>query len=563
MKILLTFCFMVLLTTVGYTQVVYEHISNSNIYDYLDEMSNLKIIQINSIIKPYSRELILDKLNEISNYNQENPGSLNKRQSEELAFYQVAYSMEGNIALTFPNKTDFFKKNSSLSTALNPPGLFYKDSVFTMALQPIMGASYSSNANGSLTHTWGGASLFGYIGKNLGFYTSVRDNNESLLIIAPEYFVQKPGVPVKNFGSDGVDYSEARGGITYAWKWGVLGLVKDHIEWGTGYNGTNIQSGRTPSFAMIKLQLKPAKWFELNYFHGWLVSDIVDSSRSYWSNGVYRTVFYQKYIASNMFTFYPIKHLNISVGNSVVYSDVGGGGPHAAYLIPFLFYKSVDHTLNNTYSGGEAGQNAQMFLNISSRNIKYLHIYFTLFIDDLSFKHFKKKEEHNFFSYKGGFKLSDFPFQNLSLISEITFTNPLVFQHKIATQTYASNQYNMGHYLRDNSMELYFAIEYKPIRGLHILASYTLAKHGDDYDYAACAADPDCNLHILPILSNIIWQNQQVLISARYEIVSNTYVFFNFNHQNISGRPTAIEKYTPEYYQGNTSTITGGMNIGF
>lgn len=554
---------MMLLIFSSYSQTVYEHVSNNNIYDYLDEMANMKVIQINSLIKPYSRELIYEKLKEISQYYRDNPDALNKRQIKELLFYQVAYSIESSSSLSFPAKADIFKRNSSLSTAINPTGVFYKDTAFSLALQPIIGAFYSVNENGNLSHTWGGASLFGYIGKSLGLYASARDNNESRLMIAPEYFVQQSGVPVKNFGTKGVDYSETRGGITYTWKWGTIGLVKDHIVWGTGYNGTNIQSGRSPSFSMIKLQLKPTQWFELNYYHGWLVSNVVDSSRSYWSNGTYRTVFYQKYIAANMFTFYPFKQLNISIGNSVVYSDVGGGGPHAAYLIPFLFYKSVDHTLNDTYSSGEAGQNAQMFINVSSRNVKHLHIYFTLFIDDLSFEHFKNKEEHNFFSYKGGFKLSNYPFQNISLTSELTFTNPLVFQHKIETQTYASNKYNMGHYLRDNSMEVYLALEYKPVRGLHLQVSYTIAKHGDDYNYAECASDPNCNLHVLPILDNIIWQNQQIQFIASYEIVSNAYLNLNFNHQNISGLQEKIEKYTPSYFWGNTNTFGFSLNIGF
>jgi len=561
-NLILTLLFVAVASTFK-AQVVYEHLSNTNIYDYLDEMANLRVIQVNEVVKPYSRQFIYQKLKEIESARDDKTTTLNKRQSQELDFYLKAFVTEAPQPMQVAKRTDIFKKNSALATALNPPGVFYKDSVFTMALQPILGASYSSNANGSMKHTWGGASMYGYIGKSLGFYTSVRDNNEDRLMIAPDYFVQQSGVPVKNYGSNGVDYSESRGGITYAWKWGAVGLVKDHVEWGSGYNGTNIQSGRTPSFAMIKLQLKPVSWFEFNYYHGWLVSNVVDSSRSYWSNDVYRTVYYQKYIAANMFTVYPVKYLNVSVGNSVVYSDVGGGGPHAAYLIPFLFYKSVDHTLNNTNKDGESGQNSQMFLNISSRNINYLHLYFTLFIDDLSFSHFKKKEEHNLFSYKGGFKLSDFPVKNVSLITEMTFTTPLVYQHKIATQQYTSNDYNMGHYLRDNSMELFFGLQFRPLRGLSFMASYILGKHGDDYDYADCAADPDCNLHILPILNNIIWQNQQFQFGVRYEIVSNTYFFFDINHQNITGEQDKIEKFTPEYYWGNTNTITGGLNIGF
>jgi len=83
-----------------------------------------------------------------------------------------------------------------------------------------------------------------------------------------------------------------------------------------------------------------------------------------------REVMHHKYIAANIFTIEPFKRLYISLGNSVVYSDVG---VHAAYLIPVMFYKSIDHTLNGT--SNYSGQNAQMYFDISSRQIKYLHVY--------------------------------------------------------------------------------------------------------------------------------------------------------------------------------------------
>ncbi|NOU48430.1 MAG: hypothetical protein HOO86_15410 [Bacteroidales bacterium] len=547
------------ITRITKAQVVYEHISNTGIYDYLDEMANLNVVELNNVIKPYSREYIYTKLTEIVRYNELRADNLNKRQLKDLAFYQTAYALEADVSLPFPAKTDLIKKSTGFATALNPVGLFYKDSVFSMALQPILGASFSSNANGSLSHTWGGAALFGYIGKNLGFYTNVRDNNESRLMIAPDYLQRQQGVPVKNFGDKGVDYTEARGGITYAWKWGTVGLVKDHVEWGLGYNGTNIQSGRTPSFAMIKLQLKPVRWFEFNYYHGTLVSEVIDSARSYMTNNTHRVVYFQKYMAANMFTFYPVKQLNFSFGNSIVYTNESGGGPHAAYLIPFLFYKSVDLTLSANDKGGYSGNNNQFFFNISSRNIRHLHLYFSLFADDISFSYLKDKDLYNSFSYKLGFRLSGLPVQNLTLTAEYTLTNPYVYQHHAETQNYTSNSYNMGHYLRDNAREYYFALKYIPVRGLAFELAYTLAQHGDDYNIN----DPGAQVHSDPVLNNIIWQNQQLQFNTRYEIVSNTWVFASFNYQNITGQQDKIEKFTPAYYWGTTGTVNAGLCIGF
>jgi len=289
-----------------------------------------------------------------------------------------------------------------------------------------------------------------------------------------------------------------------------------------------------------------------------LVSEVIDSAASYWTNNTFRAVYRPKYMAANMFTFYPIKYLNISFGNSVVYSDVGGGGPHAAYLIPFLFYNSADLTLSSTDADANIGSNDQFFFNISSRNIKHLHLYFSLFADDISTSYFFDKELYNSFSYKIGFRLSNFYIQNLTITGEYTFTNPYVYMHGTETQDYTSNKYNMGHYLQDNSQEFFLSFRYIPLRGLVLELAYSFAQHGDDYDLS----NPS-HPHSDPVLENIIWQNQNVYLRSRYEIVANTYVFADFNIQDITGEQDKIEKYTPEYYWGKTSTLTIGMNIGF
>ncbi len=197
-----------------------------------------------------------------------------------------------------------------------------------------------------------------------------------------------------------------QGGITWSWKWGNIGLVKDRQQWGNNYNGANIFGGNNPTFTQLKLNLKPARWFEFNYFHGWLNSMVVDSSESYWVTNSYgddyREVYHKKYIAANIFTFTPVKHLNISAGNSIVYDN---DHINPAYLIPFFFYKSVDHS----QTSGIDNMNSQMFFDISSRNIKNLHLYVSLFIDEFSVSRFTDDDEWNFFSWKTGFRLSNIP----------------------------------------------------------------------------------------------------------------------------------------------------------
>ena len=538
------------------SQIVYESVQRTNIYDFLDELANEKIISINSVVKPYSRIFIAEKLQEAN----EHKDLLSKRQVEEIEFYMKDYRLEVVYNTKGMKPLNIFPKKDHIASSLNPMAITYRDSLVGFSLRPIFGLEYFINSNEAAFHRWGGVEGFGYIGKNFGAYTSLRDNHENVIMTSPTYFNQRIGATIKGSVKGGGDYSNARGGLMVSWNWGAIGIVKDQTIWGNNYNGSNILSGRTPSFAQIKLELKPAKWFEFNYIHGWLVSDVIDSNRSYWDGDIYRDVMHGKYIAANMFTFIPWQHLNLSFGNSIIYSDIG---VQAAYLIPFLFYKSVDHTLNST--NNYAGQNAQMFFDISSRNIKHLHLYFTFFVDEFSISRVTNSSEHNFLSYKGGFRLSNWPLKDLSLTTEFTYTLPMTYQHRISTTTFESNLYNLGHYMRDNSMDIFFALTYKPIRGLRVDLSYAFAKHGNNYVYGVYEPGDQA-----PMLKDITWQKSVIGLKGKYEFINNAYVFAGIFISDIQGHDvdglTAedyLTLFTPEMYWGNTTTINVGFNIGF
>jgi hypothetical protein len=396
-----------------------------------------------------------------------------------------------------------------------------------------------------------GAAAFMYIGRNFGGYASLRDNYATELLVQPDYFTLATGgvYKINEGGRRGGDWSEMRSGITVSWNWGSFGLYKDFFTWGNNYHGANIISDHAPSFPFIQLHLKPVKWFEFYYIHGWLASKVVDSARSYWVDDTYRIVYHNKYIAANMFTLIPWRRFNISFGNSIIYS----GDINPAFLIPFMFFKSVDHS---SYFNNNAGSNAQMFFDISSRQIRHLHLYITLFIDELKMSRILKKDEHNFTSWKFGFRLSDFPVRNLTLTGEYTMTQPGTYQHYIATTTYASNYYNMGHYMRDNSQEIYVAMDWKPARGLLVHGSYTLAEHGDDILYTNVSGS---DLIKVPFMKNKTWDNNQFELTTRYELSSGIYFWLQYLNTNRSGDL----KFGPEIMHGQTNTLVAGVNVGF
>ena len=520
-------------------QEIYVHVSNTDIYDFMDELANAGAINLNSAVKPYSRIFIARKLDEASKKRED----LNARQIKDLDFYLKDYNKE-----LMPDKK--FKKRLDL--------LYYKDTLFTFSFNPILGMSVFNNDSGTFYHRWNGAEAFAYVGDHFGFYASLRDNHESKIMSDPAYLNQNDASNYKVDKEGGGDFDEMRGGLTYAWSWGSLGLVKDHLVWGDNYHGSNILSGHQPSFTMLKLHLQPVKWFDFNYVHGWLVSDVIDSSRLYMNGQSLRKSYRPKYLAANLFTFTPIKKFQFSIGNSIIYSDQN---VQPAYLIPFFFYKTVDHAQTSTGSNF-LGQNSQLFFNVSSRNIRNVHLYASMFVDEIALGRATDKDKHtNFFSVKAGMRLSNLAVKNLFVTAEYTRTNPLAYRHYITTATYASSTYNMGHYLGDNAEEVYFSFGYKPISRLLLEVSYTAASKGYEYAYTGVSSDPVGNGLGLPFLSRVYWQMSDIGFRARYQLLNDAWIFLGFNSSEHKG--ILVDMYTMPEYRGKQTTINIGANIGF
>ncbi len=294
-------------------QSAYHHISDKGIYEFLDELASLQIIDINSAVKPYTRMQIAGWLEEASDSDQ-----LSLVQNQRLRFWMSEFEIEQS---NHKPGYLYIVKQKDISVHLLSPEISYKDSSFKALIRPVYGLRYFSAGDDHFWGTYGGVEAITYMGNEWSAYMSLRDNYQSGQKMAqPGWLTQEPGGNYKKQtgGGSGGEYSEMRAGITYSWKWGNFSLLKDHLCWGDNLNGSNILSGRTPSYPMVKLYIHPAKWIEFSYHHGWLVSQAIDSAASIFpQDGPSRTVQRRKYIAANMFTVKPMKYLNFSFGNSI------------------------------------------------------------------------------------------------------------------------------------------------------------------------------------------------------------------------------------------------------
>jgi hypothetical protein len=230
--------FIFVLTTNLYAQEVPQSVANKGIYEFLDELANIHI--------PYSRRYISNRLRQA----EEKRDLLNTRQQKELDFYLMDFGKELDKERRKPSSPRLFWSMGQKDNGKNLRRdlLYYRDSLFSLTINPILGGELFTNSSGEAGYIRNGVEAHGDL-HNWGFYASLRDNHEKPLLGLPQYLSQRSDGLIKA----GQDWSEMQGGITYSWKWGSAGLVKDNQQWGNNYNGANIFAGNNPTFVQLRL----------------------------------------------------------------------------------------------------------------------------------------------------------------------------------------------------------------------------------------------------------------------------------------------------------------------
>ncbi|MCH7827270.1 MAG: hypothetical protein IIC75_04745, partial [Bacteroidetes bacterium] len=392
-----------------------------------------------------------------------------KEFGEEIKFIKEKLKRKSVLAgqeRKISNSSKFHRSSLFGKDRYNRWRLFsYSSNLFKVNLSPIFGYKIGSNDKAKQTHRWNGAYFYGYFSDNIGFSFDFRDNAETGdNIDRTKSFTSVTGIVISKSNKDKIEYSEIHTTLSANWSWGEITVGKDFLQWGYAQSGQLVLSQKAPSFPFIRLDIHPTSWLCFNYIHGWLNSDVIDSNEIYASKriGQNRTLFRDKYLASHTLIITPVKGLDISLGESIVYSD----RLEISYLMPLMFFRLADHFLSN--NNNNAGDNSQFFLGISSRNhIKNTHLYGTLFIDEIRTEGlFDPEKQRNQFGFTLGGSVVDLPIKNLSLTSEFTRIFPFVYSHFIPTQTYESSSYNLGHWIGNNADLIYGAVNYRFMRGL-------------------------------------------------------------------------------------------------
>lgn len=582
----------------------------TQVYDFLDEMIVDGVISRQQAVLPYSRGQIAAMLTEIEGRD----SLLNKRQQRDLRFYLNQFALERDTMVR--NYVQYTNHQTFNLSLCNPQFSFStKNKLFKMTIEPILGMDLYGSKKGGIIKRWWGAEIRMDIVKHISIWGSLRDISYNGSLLRDKYFSSKmygarlnqgyyintagnrvitsalnaePGMQYKE-AEYGGDFSDSRGGVmAYAW-FGSIGVMRENIRWGDSYHASNILSGHSPAVPMVTLQLTPCKWFQFDYFHAWLVSNVRDTTSYYIEHTTAGTTEREyrpanKFMAANMFTFTPVKYISFSFGNSIVYAE---RNVQAAYFIPFAFFKSLDHLL--TKGLAQENQNSQAFASISVYPTSHLKLYGSFYLDEFKFARLKKSNpERNPVSYLVGFHWSGWPVKGLSLKGEFMRSYIATYTHSIDVLTWQSNSFLMGHYMGDNAQSIFVEAQYKPIRGMTVKLSFLHDTKYNSYDYLRVARnasgqkineqDGISNVLAQKPFDKAIYRNWQLKAECVYEVWTNMYARASITYNNASGYDNTtsalkseltgnaqsyLNRFCPEYFHGKNITAMIGFSFGF
>lgn len=472
-KHLLFIFFTIFLYNHSYTQNVEI---NNNVYNFLNRLYIKGIIpSYSNIILPISR----DKVAEYLSYLDDNSFKLNKVERMMLDDFKREFEYElknrndhkkelfdkGNF---FENLVDLFSdKERYLYTYIDTNFCFFSNALFESKTFVSNGDLFD-NKNSSLLR-WG-AKLRGTINKRIGYYFLVTngqylgDKNLALTDIT-----LKNNYKIHEQNSKNFDFTE--GYLSYYSKPFMVQLGREKISFGQGYNEKMIISS-VNALDFIKLDFSYG-FINYSFIHSWLIPKLNDDVVNRYIDD--ERIFSSKYLASHRLGVSLFNNdLELGFSEMIVYSN---RAPEIAYLTPLIFYKSVEHSLQDR-------DNSLISFDAAARVIPKIKLYGTFIIDDIDFSKIGTKWWGNLFSYQIGTFISEpLNFENFDLDVEYLKILPYTFSHRFIENNYTNYNSFIGPNIEPNSDKLSVLIKYYLNYRANIQLGFNYLRHGKNlYD---------------------------------------------------------------------------------
>ncbi len=425
---------------------------NNPVYRYLKEMRVKRIISsLNDDDPNLSRFQVTGKLkeiqakrNELSNTEKSllrkymiefNPQEINKNTT--MSLIKSNLDVSNGIKYLFSDKEKYlfaYQKNNN-NVFINGLGHL----LYANELEP------STKPNAKLFD--GGFRIRGSIFDHLGYSFSVEKGGavgDSILVesVFPE--IKSNFKYIENIENI-TNYDFANGYLKYFFEpsegMGISAqLGREKLKYGYGYSKSLALSGDAPNMDFLK--------FEFDYgiinFSSIFASTVGEFNKN-------RDLRYIKYFSANKVKFSFENLFDIGLGETVISTS----GIQLGYINPLIFYKFVEHSLQDR-------DNGTIFIEMQTHFLKDLEFQGTFFLDENILSNLSDFEKAtNKSAYQLGlFWYEPLKVRNVSLIFEYTKIRPYVYTHFDPKNTYTAFGVIIGHPIGPNADQIFSKLVY-------------------------------------------------------------------------------------------------------
>jgi hypothetical protein len=434
----------------------------------------------------------------------------------------------------YKTKTNFLEvKSNDFFLALNP------------VLQIYQGWDLDNSKAVSLNSR--GVSVRGLIAKKLGFSAFITENQER----GPQFFQQQvanfkavPGVGFyKPFKTNGVDYFDARGYITFA-------AVKNYINVQFGYDKNFIGNGYRSLFLsdwgnshlFVKINTKIWKFNYQNLF--------MELMPQFKKSG--DTLLDRKYAAMHHLSMNVTKWLNVGLFEGVIFGRKNRFD--FQYLNPVIFYRHIEGTVGSP-------DNALAGLDFKANIAHQVQLYGQFLLDEFILSEVKNNPGSwvNKWGIQAGVKYIDaFGIRNLDIQVETNRVRPFTYSHNDTIANYTHYNQPLAHPLGANFQEVLAIINFQPTPKWYITAKTIYYYQGLDSAGRNFGSSPFKNYTTRFGNNFKIGDGNKAtvlntILQLSYEWKENLYLDLSFQYRNY--------KIANLAGQNNTSMVTAGIRL--
>lgn len=491
--------------------------------------------------KPYNRQRITERLLEIDSL----------YRSGKAAF-ELSSIDRYNLSRLFMNNSEwagnyidsFSSRKSIFGTFYKTPAHLYTVDIpdFNLRIDPILNLQYG-NANdgtGNIFVNTRGFQLRGNIGKRFGFYTVVTENQERDPAYVRDFVRKNEAVPgmgyYKPYGTNGYDYYDARGGITFrAGKYVDFVFAYDKLFLGNGYRSLFL-GNNAANYLFLKVN---TRIWKLNY------QNIITELTAPFSYAEGDNLRPKKYMAAHHLSLQATKWLNVGFFENIMFGPRPNAGIELNYLNPIIFFQAIQQ---HTGSPDKLG----LGIDFKANAIKDVQLYGQLLFNEFQGnKFFTRGYWRNKQAIQIGAKYIDaLGIRNLDLLAEANFVRPYTYAHYDSTTSFSHYNQPLAHPLGANFRELVVLAKYQPLPKLYLQGKIVAFKQGLDsagYNFGSNifrtynknVAFPPVRENDIFIGSGIPVNSMAATFNASYELFENMFLDFNGTYRtyNVKGLP--------------------------